>query len=286
MRHHHHHHESSAEKNISIAFFLNLFFVVVEIVGGILTNSIAILLDAIHDIGDCLSLAVSWIFQKKSAKPGDNKYNYGYKRFSLLGSLFLSMALLASSSFVLVKACGRLFQPEEVHAKGMLWLAVLGIIINGAAAFRVKSGHTQNERSVYLHIMEDVLGWVAVLLASVVMMFWDNPLLDPVLSIGISLWVLYHVIHNTKDAMKILLQAAPENFDVEKLKQEITALPGILQVKELCLWSLDGESHVMSLRLLGQRNNDTSKWQQDIRRQIRNLAEKRNIVHCTIELED
>ncbi len=288
MGHHHHHHEhgSSAEKNISVVFFLNLFFVVVEIIGGILTNSIAILSDAVHDIGDCLSLGVSWVLQKKSSKARDDKYSYGYRRYSLLGSIFLSGILFVSSVFVLVKACGRVLSPESVDASGMLWLAVFGIIINGAAAFRVKGGHSLNERSVYLHIMEDVLGWAAVFVASVVMMFREIPVLDPLLSIGISIWVLVNVFRNLKDVMKVLLQGVPDEVDVAALTSELSAIPGVQSVHDLHVWSLDGESHIMTVHVvLDDSHPSDDPCRRDIRTAVNSLARTRNIIHTTVEFE-
>ncbi len=278
---HHHHHESDAEKNILTVFFLNLFFVIIEIVGGIVTNSIAILSDAVHDIGDCLSLAVSWTLQKKSSQSRDNRYSYGYKRYSLLGSIFLSGVLCVSSIFILIKACARLFAPETVDAHGMLWLAILGIVVNGAAAFKVKGSHSLNERAVYLHIMEDALGWAAVLVASVVMLFWEIPILDPILSILISLWVLYHVYLNTRDVMKVLLQAIPEEVSVNELSEKILAIPDIQSIHDLHIWSLDGESHVMTLHVVGV----TASNQQEIRLTINTISKEYHIVHTTIEFE-
>ncbi len=279
--HHHHHHERNTEKNILTVFFLNLFFVVIEIIGGIITNSVAILSDAVHDIGDCLSLAVSWVLQKKSSQARDHKYSYGYKRYSLLGSIFLSGILCVSSIFVLIKAGQRLFYPEEVNARGMFLLAILGIIVNGVAALRVKGSHSLNERAVYLHIMEDVLGWIAVLIAGIAMHFWNIPILDPLLSILISLWVLYNVFRNTCDTMRVLLQAIPEGVPVDQLKQRILGLPEVRSIHDLHIWSLDGESHVMTLHVVGTPNCDL----QAIRNAINTISKEYKIMHTTVEFE-
>lgn len=278
----HHQHLHNAEKNISIVFFLNLFFVVVELVGGFITNSVAILSDAIHDIGDCLSLAVSWLMQKKSTKSRDNKYSYGYKRFSILGSIFLSGVLCVSSGFILFEACIRLFNPQSVDAHGMLWLAIFGTLINGAAALRVKSGHSLNERAVYLHIMEDVLGWIAVLLVSIVMMFWNIPILDPIISILISIWVLYNVTQNVRAAMKTILQAVPDGVNITELQKQIESLPNIISTHDMHIWSLDGESHIMTLHVVVTPTGD----KQVIRHNINSISGKYNIHHSTIEFED
>ncbi len=146
--------KENSTKNIRTAFFLNLAFAFVELIGGIITNSVAILSDAVHDFGDSISLAIAWALQKKSNKAKDDKYSYGYKRFSLLSSVILSGILLVGSILILVEAIGRIFSPQEVNAQGMLWLAILGIIVNGLAALSVKRGKTLNERAVFLHIME------------------------------------------------------------------------------------------------------------------------------------
>lgn len=277
---HEHNHGDNATKNISVAFFLNLFFVVVEVIGGLFTNSIAILSDALHDFGDCLSLAVAWAFQKKATQKRDHKYTYGYRRFSLLGSIFLSGVLFVSSVFVLFEAGKRIFDPQEVNAQGMLWIAIIGVIINGAAALRLKKGSSLNERAVFLHIMEDVLGWVAVLIVSIVMMFVDLPILDPILSIAISLWVLTNVFRNTHDTFKIMLQATPDNVDIDDLEQKLNKVDGVISIHDLHLWTMDGESHIMTLHVV---SNTTHPEQ--LKHNIIDIAKPFHIDHVTIEIE-
>jgi cobalt-zinc-cadmium efflux system protein len=282
-RHHnhsHHHHGDHASENISIAFFLNLFFAVVEVIGGLFTNSIAILSDALHDFGDCLSLAVAWAFQKKTTKERNRKYTYGYKRFSLLGSIFLSGVLFVSSVFVLYQAGERVFEPQEVNAHGMLWIAIAGLLINGTAAFRLKKGSSLNERAVFLHIMEDVLGWVAVLTVSIVMMFVNLPVLDPILSIAISIWVLTNVFRNMRDTFRIMLQATPENVDMEDLEKKLNVVKDVISIHDLHLWTMDGESHIMTLHVV----SDTTDPEQ-LKHHIINIAKPFHIDHVTIEIE-
>jgi len=278
--HHHHHHGKSATKNITVAFFLNLFFVVVELIGGLYTNSIAILSDALHDFGDCLSLGVAYAFQKKASKKRDNKYTYGYKRFSLMGSVFLSGVLFLSSVFVIIEASKRLFSPQEVHVGGMLWIAIFGLIINGLAALRLKKGTSLNEHAVFLHIMEDVLGWVAVLIVSIVMSFVDFPILDPILSIVISVWVLTNVFRNMRATFSIMLQASPLNVDLDELRKSIADVPDVESIHDLHLWSLDGESHIMTLHVV----TNTALTEQ-LKHNIIDVAKPYHIDHVTIELE-
>lgn len=280
MSHNHSHNHSHAEKNISTVFFLNAFFVVVELIGGLLTNSIAILTDALHDFGDCLSLATAWFLQKKSTQLRDRKYSYGYKRFSLLGSVFLSGVLTISSVLVLIEAAGRIATPQAVDAGGMLWMALFGIAVNGAAALRVKHGASLNERAVYLHIMEDVLGWAGVLIVSVAMQFVYLPVLDPLLSVGISIWVLSNVYKNMRSVWKIFLQATPEGLSLDELRAQIGEIPSVLSLHDVHVWSLDGESHVMTLHVVTD-TPDTAA----VKRRIIDIARAFHILHTTIEFE-
>ncbi len=277
MAHNHHHH---ATKNISIAFFLNLFFVAVEVIGGIYTNSIAILSDALHDFGDCLSLAVAWAFQKKSTRKRDSKYTYGYKRFSLLGAIFLSGILFVSSIFIIFEATQRFFDPQEVNAQGMLWIAVIGIAINGAAALRMKKGNSMNERAVFLHIMEDVLGWVAVFVVSIVLIFVNLPFLDPLLSIAISLWVLINVFKNMRKTFKIMLQAIPDNINIDELKAKLNTVKEVISIHDLHLWTMDGESHIMTMHVVSSTSDE-----EQLKRNVIETVKPLHIEHVTLEIE-
>lgn len=285
MGHQHSHQHGGAEgtKNITIAFILNALFVVIEVIGGLFTNSIAILSDALHDFGDCISLGITWGLQKKAQKGRDMKYSYGYKRFTLLGSVFLGGILAISSLFVVNEAIGRILNPQDVDASGMLWLAIVGVLINGAAALRLKRGDSMSQRAVYLHIMEDVLGWVAVLISSFVMLFWEIPILDSLLSIAISCWVLYNVWCNLKRTFAVLLQAIPTDVDVNQLEQEIIALDNVVAVHDMHVWSMDGESHVMSLHVVVDAMDATIR--QRVKKTLHQVAKRWHIYHVTHELE-
>ncbi len=272
----------NSSKNIAIAFILNSVFVVIELIGGIYTNSIAILSDALHDFGDCISLGVAWGLQKKAQKKRDRYYSYGYKRFSLLGSIFLSGVLTISSLFVIIEACKRLINPQDVKAEGMIWIAIFGVIINGAAALRLKKGDSLNEKAVFLHIMEDTLGWLAVLIVSIVMLFVNARQLDPILSIAISIWVLSNVYRNIRETFKILLQAIPSDIDIIKVQKEIESLDGICSIHDLHIWSLDGNSHVMTTHAVVSKESDIKI----LKHTINQLALKHSIEHTTIEFED
>lgn len=284
MGHHHDHGSHNATKNITFAFYLNLFFSFIELIGGIYTNSIAIMSDALHDFSDAVSLGVAWYLQKYSEKERDEKYSYGYKRFSLLGSLFISSILLVGSIIVLKESITRLLNPQETNAEGMLLLSILGILVNGAAVFKLKKGTSLNERAVFLHLMEDVLGWIAVFIVSIVMLFINLPVLDPLLSIAISVWILTNIYRNLKATFAILLQHTPAEIDQESLKRELLQLYEIKSVHDLHIWSLDGEKNIMSIHIVIRANMNLSELA-PVKEKIRQICTLMNIGHITIEFE-
>ena len=281
---HGHSGHSHATGNITFAFVLNLFFAVVELAGGFITNSVAIISDAIHDFGDALSLAVTWYLQRKSDKGSDARYSYGYKRYSLLGALFISVVLLVGSVFVINAAVGRIVEPQEANAHGMLWLAIFGLIVNGAAAFKLSGGRSISEKAVMVHMMEDVMGWASVLAVSVVMIFVDVPILDPLLSIAIALWVLFNVFRNMKAALGIMLQQVPADIDLGKVEKSITALGTVDSFHDVHLWSMDGQQNVMTIHIV-TRENMSQEALFTLKRQIRDICRDAGIGHVTIEFE-
>lgn len=279
------HGHSHAANNIRTAFFLNLGFALVELVGGVMTNSVAILSDALHDFGDSLSLGVSWYLQGVSSRGRDKSFSYGYRRFSLLGALFISVVLIVGALFIVREGIERLIHPEAVNAQGMLALAVLGIAVNGAAAWRLSRGDTMNERAIYLHVLEDVLGWIAVLVASVVMLFVDIPILDPLLSMGIAVWVLRNVYTILRDTLKIVLQYVPESVDLAGLQDAVQTLEVVESVHDVHLWSLDGQWHVLTLHVVVNRELSVPQLS-ELKCRIRELCAQYAVPHVTIEIEN
>lgn len=284
MSHNHNHTYDSATKNITFVFFLNLIFSFIELIGGIYTNSIAIMSDALHDFSDAISLGISWYLQKYSEKDRDEKYSYGYKRFSLLGSLFISILLLIGSGFVIKESVYRFFHPQHSNPEGMLLLSILGILVNGAAVWKLKKGTSLNEKAVFLHMMEDVLGWIAVLVVSMIMMFINIPALDPLISIGIAIWILSNTYKNLEATLSIFLQRSPKNINQLELKSEIENLTEVISVHDLHIWSIDGEKNIMSIHVVIRENNNLNKLS-SIKNDIRTICFKMNIDHVTIEIE-
>ncbi len=280
--HHSHPHQHGGSKNIKLAFFLNLAFAIFELIGGLYTNSMAILSDAIHDFGDSLSLAVTWALQNKSRQGRDNRYTYGYSRFSLLGSLFLSGVIIVSSILIFIESIGRLANPQPVDARGMFWLAIIGVAVNLFVVFKMRRSTSLSDRAVFIHLMEDAFGWVAVLIVGVIMMFYDVPILDPIISIAIMLWVFFHVMKNFVAVFKILLQAVPSGISVDKITEEILAIDGIQSIHDLHIWSFDGESHAMTIHIEVDDYADRIA----VKRMIEELVNTYNIVHSTIQIDE
>ena len=244
MAHNHIHlHSEGAGKNILSAFFINLAFTIISLIGGWLTNSMAIISDSIHDLGCTVSIALAWVFERIAGHKPTPRFTFGYRRFTLLGAFVNAFILLSGSAVVLYESIGRMAHPEEVNAEGMLWFALLAILFKGLAVWRTWKGASVNQRMVSLHLLGDCLGWVAVLIASAVMLFVEIPLLDPILSVCISLYILYNVVHNLIVAFRIVLEGVPSNVDYKALKTAAAALPGIADIEALRVWSLDNEHH-------------------------------------------
>ncbi|MBL6447172.1 cation transporter [Fulvivirga sp. 29W222] len=284
MGHDHGHHHHHGVKNLKLAFFLNLGFTVIEIIGGLFTNSVAILSDALHDLGDSLSLGLSWYFQKLSGKGRDKTFSYGYSRFSLLGAVINSVVLFTGSGIIIYEAIPRLFNPEQPDAQGMMYLAILGIVINGAAVLKLRKGSSINEEVVSLHLLEDVLGWVAVLIGSIIMRYYNLPIIDPILSLCIAIYILYNVFMNIKKSFRIILQGTPKGVEIDEIADEIRKNAAIKDIHDCHLWSMDGEYYIFSAHLVVTAEKGMEELAQ-IKEEIRNLLKSFSIKHATIEFE-
>lgn len=285
--HHHHSHnldDKGSSKNIVVAFWVNTFFALIEIAGGLYTNSMAILSDAVHDLGDSLSLGLAYYFQKKSRQQKDRVYTYGYRRFSLLGAFINSLILIISSVFIIRESVSRFTAPEPPDAKGMVILAILGIAVNGYALLRLRKGGSINERVVALHFAEDVLGWVAVLAGGIVMLFVHVPILDPILSVLIALYILYNVFMNLKATFRILLQRRPENVDEALIRKNILAVPGVRDLHDLHFWTMDGQYNVMTLHVVVDRDQSVEQ-REKIKKDVKHSLQHLEIQHSTVEIE-
>jgi cobalt-zinc-cadmium efflux system protein len=282
--HHGHQHHGAASKNLLVALLLNLGFAILEIFGGLWTGSVAILTDAVHDFGDAMALGLALVFEKRANKRPDLRYSYGYRRLSLLSATLTSVFLIVGSCLVLTQAIPRLLNPVTPRLNGMLAFAALGIAVNGFAAWRLMRGRTMNERVASWHLMEDVLGWVSVAIGALVMRFFDLPIIDPLLSVVFSLFIFWNVGRNLHATVKLFLQATPDDVDLPAFRREVEALPGVRGTHDAHLWSLDGESHVLTIHVVVDEAATVHQLQ-GLKTSIRALATKRGKIHVTVETE-
>jgi len=279
-----HNHSHNLVGNIRLAFFLNLCFAIFEIIGGLLTNSIAILAGALHDFGDSITLGISWYLQRFSEKGKDQKYSYGYKRFSLLGAVVSAVVLLTGSIFILLEAVPRLLKPEHSDAQRMVLFAIVGIAVNGVAVLRIRNEKNMNARMIAWHLLDDVLGWAVVLVMSFILLFADIHILDPIFSILITAFVIFNVVKNLRKTLSLFLQAVPEKIKIIDLESEIRKMSKVKDVHHTHIWSLDGEHNVLTTHIV----LDTSAKREEIRDikcLIHDLIPKYDLAHTTIEFE-
>ncbi len=283
MAHDHNHHHNELG-NIRLAFFLNLVFTVFEIIGGLWTNSLAIMADAIHDLGDSFALGSAWFLERLSLKKGDTLYSYGYHRFSLLGALITAAMLFTGSLFILLKAIPRLIHPQLPYAPGMLVFAIIGIMVNGAAVLKLKGSAGMNAKMAAWHLLEDVLGWAAVLAVSIILLFKDMPVLDPLLSCLITFYVLFNVLRNLGKTLGIFMQGVPEGVDIVAIETGIRSLKHVTCTHHTHIWSLDGMHHVLTTHVVV----DKDATRDDIiliKEHIRDLMLAHDMDHSTVEIE-
>lgn len=267
------------EKNILIAFLLNLAFSVFEFVGGIFTGSVAILSDAVHDIGDAASIGVSYFLEKKSKARPDATHSYGYARYSVLGSTITTLILLCGSVLVIYNAIGKIINPTDIHYDGMILFAVVGVIVNTCAAFFTREGGSLNQRAVNLHMLEDVLGWIVVLVGAVVMRFTDLAIIDPLMSIGVAIFIFVHAISNLKSSLDVFLEKTPRDVDAEEICHHLAEIEGVLDVHHIHIWSMDGQNNYATMHIIA--NGDPH----EIKEQVREELAEHGICHATLELE-
>lgn len=268
------------EKNILIAFLLNLLFSVFEFVGGIITGSVAIVSDAVHDVGDAASIGISYFLEKKSKKQPDETHTYGYARYSVIGSVITTLILLVGSCFVVYNAIGRIIVPVKINYNGMILFAIVGAAVNFCAALFTREGDSLNQKAVNLHMLEDVLGWIVVLVGAVVMRFTDFALIDPILSIAVAVFIFVNAIRNLKAAIDLFLEKTPQGVAVEGIREKIMQLEGVLDVHHIHIWSMDGHNNYATMHIV--TDGEPSMIKAAIREELR----KQGVGHVTLELEE
>ena len=269
------------EKNILIAFLLNISFSIFEFFGGIFTNSVAILSDSIHDLGDALSIGISYFLEKKSKKKKDNTHTFGYIRYSVLGGVITTTILLVGSILVIINAVKRIITPVDVNYNGMIIFAIFGVSLNFLAAYITKDGDSINQKAVNLHMLEDVLGWIIVLIGAVIMNYTDIKIIDPIMSIGVALFILINSIKNLKQVLDIFLEKTPKEINIDHLKKHLLEIEEVEDIHHIHVWSIDGFKNLATMHIVTKSKNI-----KEIKKKIREELSEHNICHAILETED
>ena len=265
-------------KNMYIAFTLNLLFAIFELIGGLITGSVAIASDAIHDLSDAFSIGISAFLERKSKQPPNDSYTFGYGRLSILGALFTTCVLLAGSFLVIYRAVHRIISPAEINYNGMILFAIIGVAVNLGATVLTKDGHSVNQRAVNLHMLEDVLGWIVVLIGSIVMRCTGFRILDPILSIVVAVFIIINAVRNLIRTLEALVEKIPDGISLADIKDTLNSLPEIEEANHIQVWTLDGENHIATAHIV--TTADSASTKEAIRAVFANFG----IKHVTIEL--
>ena len=264
-----------------VAFFLNLTYAIVEFIAGGVFGSSAVLADSVHDLGDAIAIGISAFLETISNREEDNQYTLGYKRFSLLGALLTAIILMTGSVLVILENVTKILNPQPVNDEGIFWLGIIAITINVLASLVVGKGKTKNESILSLHFLEDTLGWVAVILMAIILRFTDWYILDPLLSLVISFFILSKALPRFWSTLKIFLDAVPEGLDIEQVKNGLERLDNVASLNQLNLWTMDGleKNAIVHLCL--------EDWEQmtETKNQVRQLLEERGVQNITIEVD-
>ena len=269
------------EKNILIAFLLNISFSIFELLGGVYTNSVAIISDSIHDFGDAISIGISYLLEKKSKKKPDNRYTYGYSRYSVLGATITNTILIIGSVFVILNAIKRIINPESINYDGMIIFAIVGVVINFSAVYFTKNGNSLNQKAVNLHMLEDVLGWAVVLIGAIVIKFTKITVIDPIMSIGVALFILNHAINGFEKIINIFLEKIPDEIKMDELKKHLLGIKDVVDIHHIHVWSIDGYNNFATMHVVTELK-DTKKLKHEIKEELK----EHGIRHVTIETEE
>ena len=270
-----------AKYTVWIAFFLNLSYAIVEFIAGGIFGSSAVLADSVHDLGDAIAIGISALLETISNREEDRHYTLGYKRFSLLGALVTAVILITGSILVILENIAKIFHPQSVNDEGIFWLGIIAITINVLASLVIRKGQTKNESILSLHFLEDTLGWVAVILMAIVLRFTDWYILDPLLSLAISFFILSKAIPRFWSALKIFLDAVPEGVETSDLEKDLEALPNVNSVNQLSIWSMDGLENNAIVHIC------IKDWEQmmETKEVVRQCLEERGVQNITIEVD-
>ncbi|EOG8709252.1 TPA: cation diffusion facilitator family transporter [Bacillus cereus] len=285
MGHSHNHGNSNNKKALLLAFLLTTSFMIAEVIGGFVTNSLALLSDAGHMLSDAVSLALSLLAFKLGEKTATAAKTYGYKRIEMLAALCNGVVLIVISVYIFIEAIRRFKEPVEIASNGMLIIAVLGMLINILSAWILMRGGdvkgNLNLRSAFLHVLGDLLGSVGAIIAALLIKFFGWTAADAIASILVSILVIISGWRVTRDTVHILMEGAPQHINVEEVKSTLLNIPVVKEVHDLHIWSVTSDFQVLTCHLIikGNETQSVLKEATDV------LKEKFHVEHVTIQVE-
>lgn len=283
--HGHHHHHSNNKKVLFISFLLIFTFMIVEVIGGILTNSLALLSDAAHMLSDAFALGLSLFAFKLSEKVSNSNKTYGYKRFEILAAFINGITLLVISLYIFWEAYHRFLEPPNVSGT-MLWIAVIGFLVNVIVALiLIKGGDTKNNlnlRSALLHVLGDLLGSVGAIIAGLLILFFDWNIADPIASVIVAVLILVSGYRVTSDSVHILMEGTPTDLSITDIEKCLTSLEGVINIHDLHVWTITSDFPALSCHLVVEEHIDRDEL---LKEAAKLLDEKFSIEHSTIQME-
>lgn len=285
--HHHDHTQGANKKALTISLILIASFMIVEVIGGVLTNSLALLSDAGHMLSDAISLAVALAAFKMGEKAADSARTFGYRRFEILAAVFNGVTLIVIAVFIIAEAAGRFVNPPEVATTGMLIIAFLGLVINIVVAKILMSGDTHdnlNMKGALLHVIGDLLGSVAAIVAALSIMFFGWGFMDPLASVIVAILIAVSGFRILRQSLNVLMEGVPENIDVDTIINTINNIEGVEDAHHLHVWSISSGMNALSVHVVVNGTLNVHETQKIIHR-IEEQMKHENIEHVTVQVE-
>ncbi|UAT31583.1 cation diffusion facilitator family transporter [Bacillus badius] len=282
---HGHHNHSSNKQALKLSFILIATYMIVEVVGGMITNSLALLSDAGHMLSDAAALGLSYFALKFGEKEATLSKTFGYKRFEILAAFINGLTLLVISIYIFVEAYRRIMAPPEVMSMGMLAVSVIGLLVNIAAAYILMKGDKEenlNVRSAFLHVLGDLLGSVGAIAAALMILFFGWNLADPIASVIVAVLIIISGIRVTKASFHILMEGAPENISVSKVKAALLGMPGVEDVHDLHVWAITSDFPALSCHVVIRPETEGKPLLTSIQKK---LHDEFHIEHTTIQID-
>jgi cobalt-zinc-cadmium efflux system protein len=283
--HGHGHSHTSNKKALLSSFILIAAFMVVEVIGGILTNSLALLSDAGHMLSDAAALGLSFFAIKLGEKQVSQEKTYGYKRFEIIAAALNGLTLIIISLYIFYEAFQRFFAPPEVQSTGMLMISVTGLVVNIIAAWILMSGDKDdnlNVRSAFLHVLGDMLGSVGAIIAALLIMFFGWTIADPIASVIVAMLIIISGFRVTRDSFHILMEGAPTQIDIQQVKVALSKIPLVKEVHDLHIWTITSGYPVLSCHITIV---DEAIHDEVLAHSQKILHDEFHIEHSTIQVE-